>query len=179
MFQDKFKSFLLIAIFILFLFTVNQAGALAQPRNPAEAFADLVRLIMERTTDSAIDYRINSIINGSVKDKVQDIISENPGSGILLTVRIYKDSNGFSYLPSNGVDFVGFGKNASTVYCFKLKTGSISSPAPRGLLFNKQSSYMIWLKQFGSAIEQRNIKYPLWERVIRKAEEKLRAGTCS
>ena len=164
------------------LFAANittESGSANVPSNPTEAFAELSKIVLQNVTDktigNSVDREIYDVINNNFKER----FFQSNERGVLARVSIYKTSNGFSYLPSGGVEFIGHDKNPATAYCNHLKNGSIGASPPQSLVLSRESSYFMWLTPVGNRIDNQKIKYPFYQEIMQEGRQLLNDNLCS
>jgi len=106
--------------------------------NFADLFQSLVSWLSDRAFDSAVEKALKNL-ESVVRERLSS--SQN---GALLFVKFYRGPESSKYF--HGIDFLAVGLNPNAAYQTYKKSGGIGNAPPKGLLFDEQSSCMVWCR---------------------------------
>ena len=129
----------------------------------ADLFQMLVGWLVDRSLDSILEKQLAVLEPVILKALTSDNV------GVLLQVQFYRGSEGQKHF--HAVMFLATGLNPNTAYQTSLKTGGVSKTPPKGMLFDKESSCMVWCCKRSATVgptqrTNKMINWPDYEMVI-------------
>ena len=103
-----------------------------------DLFSNLMSWLQDKGIERSIQYKVNLL-----KPLVMRELRNAPKKGLLLYVEIYRGAEKQKLLHSVG--YCGVGETPRQAYSSILEHGSISKTPPKHMLFDKQSSHLLWI----------------------------------
>ncbi|MDC0747508.1 hypothetical protein [Polyangium mundeleinium] len=126
--------------------------------------------VMKYLQDKAIESAVQKQIS-SFEPVIRKDLFEKDNQGVLVDVRIFVNAEGSKVL--NSVSYLGAGKDIDSVLINALWTPQLKAASPDGLLFDWESSALLWFTRDGDAISRKEVTRPSYKATVERALDPL------